>query len=75
MTRKGASDIECKASSSAVITPKTLSVIAAAVTEFLGKTVRIRAIRTVEEPAAVGRWVRQGRVLAQNSHNIGRGGR
>ena len=75
MTRKGASDIECKASSSAVITPKTLSVIAAAVTEFLGKTVRIRAIRTVEERAAVGRWVRQGRVLAQNSHNIGREGR
>jgi hypothetical protein len=75
MTRIGTGDIEYRSSSSAVITPKTLSVIAAAVTEFLGKTVRIRAVRTLEEPAMVGRWARQGRVLVQTSHNLGRGGR
>jgi hypothetical protein len=58
--------------SSDAITPKTLSVIAAAVTEFLGKKVRIRAVRTLEKPAVVGRWARQGRVWVQTSHNIGR---
>ncbi|MGA2922467.1 MAG: hypothetical protein ABSE28_15255 [Candidatus Sulfotelmatobacter sp.] len=56
--------------SSQQITPKTLSVIAAAVTEFLGKKVRIRSARMLELPYAVARWARQGRVTVQTSHNI-----
>jgi len=56
--------------SSQQITPKTLSVIAAAVTEILGKKVRIRYARMLELPYAVARWARQGRVTVQTSHNI-----
>jgi hypothetical protein len=56
--------------SSQQITPKTLSVIAAAVTEFLGKKVRIRSARMVQAPYAVASWARQGRVMVQTSHNI-----
>jgi hypothetical protein len=62
-------------SSSQQVTPKTLSVIAAAVTEFLGKKVRIRSARMVQTPHAVDRWARQGRVMVQTSHNITQRGR
>jgi hypothetical protein len=61
--------------SSQQVTPKTLSVIAAAVTEFLGKKVRIRSARMLQAPYAVGRWARQGRVTVQTSHNITQRGR
>jgi len=56
--------------SSQQVTPKTLSVIAAAVTEFLGKKVRIRSARMLPTPYAVTRWAEQGRVTVQTSHNI-----
>jgi hypothetical protein len=56
--------------SSQRVTPKTLSVIAAAVTEFLGKKVRIRSARMLQAPYGVDRWARQGRVTVQTSHNI-----
>lgn len=52
------------------VAPKTLSVIAAAVAEFLGKKVRIRSARMLPSPYAVARWARQGRVTVQTSHNI-----
>ena len=61
--------------SSQQVTPKTLSVIAAAVTEFLGKKVRIRSARMLQTPYAVGRWAQQGRVTVQTSHNITQRGR
>jgi len=61
--------------SSQQVTPKTLSVIAAAVTEFLGKKVRIRSARMLLAPNALGRWARQGRVTVQTSHNINQRGR
>jgi hypothetical protein len=54
------------------ITPKTVSIIAAAVTEFLGKKVRIRSVKALKEPDEVSRWVRQGRAMVQDSHNLGR---
>jgi hypothetical protein len=54
--------------SSQPVTPETLSMIAAAVTEFLGKSVRIRSATML--PLAVGRWAQQGRVTVQTSHNI-----
>jgi hypothetical protein len=62
-------------SSSQRVSPKTLSVIAAAVTEFLGKKVRVRSARMLEPPYAVSRWARQGRVTVQTSHNITQRGR
>ena len=57
------------------VTPKTLSVIAAAVTEFLGKRIQIRSARMLQAPYAVARWARQGRVTVQTSHNITQRGR
>jgi hypothetical protein len=54
------------------ITPETLSVIAASVTAFLGKKVRIRSARTMQTPYAVQPWARQGRLTVQTSHNLGR---
>jgi hypothetical protein len=64
-----------KSRSSHEVTPETLSVIAAAVTEFLGKKVRIRSASMLKTPYAVDRWALQGRVMVQTSHNLTRGGR
>jgi hypothetical protein len=61
--------------SSQQVTSKTLSVIAAAVTEFLGKKVRIRSASVLPAPYAVARWAKQGRVAVQTSHNITQRGR
>lgn len=47
-----------------------LAAIAAAVTAFLGRNARILSVRLL--PTAqdcVGAWARQGRFLAQSSHN------
>jgi hypothetical protein len=52
-----------------------LCVIAAAVTEFLGKKVRIRSATVPMTPDAVDRWARQGRVMEQTSHNLTQRGR
>jgi len=60
--------------SSREVTPETLSVIAAAVTAFLGKKVRVRSAKMLP-PYAVDRWVRQGRELVQTSHNLAQRGR
>jgi methylmalonyl-CoA carboxyltransferase 12S subunit len=56
----------------AIVTPEVLAVIAASVTAFLGKKVRIRSARVLETPYAVERWARQGRLIVQTSHNLGR---
>jgi hypothetical protein len=61
--------------SSPLVAPKTLAMIAAAVTEFLGKKVRIRSARMLPAPNAVARWAQQGRVTVQASHNIKQRGR
>jgi hypothetical protein len=53
------------------IAPETLAVIAAAVTAFLGKKVRIHQARLVN-PEVVSPWAQQGRVYVQASHNLGR---
>lgn len=56
------------------IMPDTLALIAASVTAFLGKKVRIRSARTLQTPHDVNPWARQGRAMVQTSHNIaGRG--
>ncbi len=66
----GANEMDLKSKSSHEVTSETLSVIAAAVTEFLGKKVRIRSARVLMTPNAVGRWARQGRTMVQTSHNL-----
>ena len=63
--------MDSKSNSSDDVTPRTVSIIAAAVTEFLGKKVRIRSVKRLQEPDAVSRWVRQGRTMVQGSHNLG----
>jgi hypothetical protein len=53
------------------VTPETLVVIAAAVTAFLGKKVRIRSAKVLR-PAHAGAsaWSQQGRVLVHGSHSL-----
>ncbi len=53
------------------ITPDTLVVLAAAVTAFLGKKVRIRSAKTLQSPyEIVNPWAQQGRAIVQASHNL-----
>ncbi len=53
------------------ITPEMLVVIAAAVTAFLGKKVRIRSAKMLQSPyEVVNPWSQQGRVFVQASHNL-----
>jgi hypothetical protein len=62
--------MDSKTKSTHKVTPETLSVIAAAVTEFLGERVQIRSVRMLQTRPAVDRWARQGRVMVQASHNL-----
>ena len=49
--------------------PEILVVIAAAVTAFLGKKVRIRSAKMLQSPyEIVNPWAQQGRVFVQASH-------
>ncbi len=53
------------------ITPEMLVVMAAAVTAFLGKKVRIRSAKMLQSPyEIVNPWSQQGRVFVQASHNL-----
>jgi methylmalonyl-CoA carboxyltransferase large subunit len=53
------------------VSPELLVVIAAAVTVFLGKTVRIRSAKMLQSPyEIVNPWAQQGRVFVQASHNL-----
>jgi methylmalonyl-CoA carboxyltransferase large subunit len=53
------------------VTPEMLVVIAAAVTAFLGKKVRIRSAKVLQSPyEVVNPWSQQGRVSVQASHNL-----
>ena len=57
------------------VTPEMLVVIAAAVTAFLGKKVRIRSAKLLETPYELfNPWAQQGRVIVQASHNLGQRG-
>jgi methylmalonyl-CoA carboxyltransferase large subunit len=49
---------------------ETLVVIAAAVSAFLGKQVRLRSARLIQ-PSEGNAWAQQGRVFVQASHNLG----
>jgi methylmalonyl-CoA carboxyltransferase large subunit len=53
------------------ITPEMLVVIAAAVTAFLGKKVRIHSAKALHSnPGVANAWSQQGRTLIQASHNL-----
>ena len=53
------------------VTPETLVVMAAAVTAFLCKRVRIRSAKMLQSPyEIVNPWSQQGRVVVQASHNL-----
>ena len=52
------------------IPPEVLLVIAAAVTAFLGKKVRIRSAKVLYAHGDQNAWSQQGRVFIQASHNI-----
>ena len=53
------------------IAPELLVVMAAAVTVFLGKQVRIRSAKMLQSPyEIVNPWAQQGRVFVQASHNL-----
>jgi hypothetical protein len=69
----GVNKMDLKSELSHELAPKTLMVIAAAITEFLGKKVRIRSAKIVK-PTAVDRWALQGRTMVQSSHNLTRRG-
>ena len=52
------------------VTPETLVMIAAAVTAYLGKKVRIRSAKLLLPPSqAANPWVQRGRTLVQCSHH------
>lgn len=55
------------------VSPDVLVVIAAAVTTFLGKKVRIRSAKMLQSPyEIVNPWAQQGRVFVQASHYLRR---
>ena len=75
-----ASAIETEAASAAAkplvdrkdeeVRPETLVMIAAAVTAYLGKKVRIRSAKLLLPPGqAANPWVQRGRTLVQSSHH------
>ncbi len=52
------------------VTPETLVMIAAAVTAFLGKKVRIRSAKMLRPAhSGVSPWAQQGRALVHGSHH------
>ena len=52
------------------VTPETLVVIAAAVTAFLGKKVRIRSAKLLRQRTeGVSAWAQQGRAAVHGSHH------
>jgi len=57
------------------ITAETLTMIAETVTALLGKKIRIRSVRVVQQDdTLVDPWAQQGRVVVQASHNLARRG-
>jgi hypothetical protein len=54
----------------AEVTPEIVAIIAAAVTSFLGKKVKIRNARRIDSGTTP--WAQQGRAIIQASHNLAR---
>jgi methylmalonyl-CoA carboxyltransferase 12S subunit len=70
-TAPPAADMKPACTARQEVSPEVLVVIAAAVTAFLGKKVRIRSAKLLETPyELINRWAQQGRVVIQASHNL-----
>jgi hypothetical protein len=54
------------------IEPERLAVLAAVVTAFLGRKVKIHQARLLVNPEVVSAWAQQGRVFVQASHALTR---
>ena len=66
----------CAAQVPEEISVETLVKIADTVTALLGKKVRIRSVRIVQQQnAIVNPWAQQGRIVIQASHNLAQRGR
>lgn len=52
------------------VSPETIAIIAAALTSYLGKKVRVRSARRIYPGS--NPWAQQGRVFVQASHNLSR---
>ena len=52
------------------VSPETVVIIAAAVTAFLGKKVKIRQVHQLDSGTTP--WAQQGRAIIQASHNLSR---
>lgn len=52
------------------VTPEVMLVIAAAVTAFLGKKVRVRSAKILYSHESFNPWSQQGRAVVQASHNV-----
>ncbi len=50
------------------LSPETVAIIAAAVTAFLGKKVKLRSARLIE--SGPSHWAQQGRAIIFASHNL-----
>jgi hypothetical protein len=60
-----------QASQKGEVTPEILAMIAAVVTVYLGKKVRICSAKRLQSPyEVVNPWAERGRVLVQASHNL-----
>jgi TolA-binding protein len=60
-----------KAANESAISPEMLVIIAAAVSTFLGKKIRIRSARMLQSPYEIfNPWSQQGRVSVQASHTL-----
>jgi hypothetical protein len=70
-----AADGAVKPAAGEEVTPEALVLIAAAVTAFLGKKVRIRSAKVLRQSREVANpWSQQGRMLIHASHNLRRRG-
>jgi hypothetical protein len=68
-TPEGA-EIHQPAAPKAEVTPEIVAIIAAAVTSYLGKKVKIRHARRID--LGTTPWAQQGRAIIQASHNLAR---
>ncbi|TVQ36404.1 MAG: hypothetical protein EA356_05670 [Geminicoccaceae bacterium] len=66
-------DVAALQAEAATVDDETLAMLAAVVTSFLGKRVRIRSARAVAAGEAAPAWARHGRAAIQTSHQLHRG--
>jgi len=60
------------AQQSTEIPAETMAVIAASISALLGRQVRIRSVKLLEQPQAAASWATQGRIAIHSSHNTRR---